>query len=64
MMYQEKLDTAINWLGERWVFHPARHIKRGDYRPQEIHKADVGETFRRELARIASEHHIIVKEIR
>jgi len=61
MNHQEKLDAAIDWLGERWVFHPARHIKRGDYRPQEIHKADVGETFRREWARLAQAKHIIVE---
>ena len=61
MNHQEKLDAAVEWLGTRWVFHPARHIQKGDYKPQEIHTSNVAETFKREWARLAQQSTIILE---
>lgn len=41
----DKLKAAVEWLGERHVFHPARHVKRGSYKMPEVHKVNVAKTF-------------------
>ena len=43
----DKLKAAVEWLGERWVFHPARHVKKGSYKMPETHKVNVAKTFAR-----------------
>ena len=41
------LKQAKEWLGERYVFHPSRHIKKGSYKAPEMHKVNVAKTFAR-----------------
>ncbi len=44
----EKLDAAVEWLGPRWVFHPARHVQRIPPEQQiTMHRADVTKTWQR-----------------
>ena len=61
MNYEEKLSAAIAWMGKRWVFHPERRIRKGDYTTPEIHKADVAATFKREWARLEQDKSQIVR---
>ena len=44
--YQAKREKAIEFLGKRWVLHPARRIQKLD-RPLKSRGSDVQETFRR-----------------
>ena len=62
MSYTAKLEAAIAWLGSHYVLHPDRRIKRGDYQPQEIHRADVALTFARVRERMAPEKRLIIQE--
>ena len=44
--YERKLESAVEWLGRRWVLHPARRIQKLD-RPLKSRGADLAETFKR-----------------
>lgn len=54
MSPEEKLASAINFLGERWVLHPSRKIPKGDYQPP-VMKANVAATFARVRDRLAGQ---------
>ena len=58
--YSQKLEAAISYLGPRYVLHPDRRIKRGDYMPQEIHGADVAATWAKYRAK--QEPSVIIRE--
>lgn len=45
-MSQAKLDEALKYLGEKWVFHPKRRIPKGNYETV-LNRVDVAETVRR-----------------
>jgi len=45
---QKKLDDAIDWLGEKWVRHPARRVPKGNYEVKTM-RCDVAATFKRVL---------------
>lgn len=51
---QKKLDQAIDWLGERWVLHPARRVQKGNYE-QKVMRCDVAATFKRLQKQMAKE---------
>ena len=58
---EDAIQKAIATLGERWVLHDARRIKKGEYTQPEVHKCDVGATFAREWAKIEQAKSIIVR---
>ena len=49
---QDKLDAAVDWLGERWVLHPARHVQRGNYEQKAL-KCDVAATIKKAQKQMA-----------
>ena len=61
MRREDAIQKSIAALGERWVLHDARRIKKGEYTQPEVHKCDVGATFARELARLEQAKSIIVR---
>ncbi len=62
MNMTERRALAIEWLGSRYVFHPDRHIQRIPESQQiSMHKANVGETFRKEWERLAQLQPLIVR---
>lgn len=42
-----KTRAAIEYLGPKWVGHPARRIKRGTYKEPEAIRVDLAATFAR-----------------
>lgn len=47
MINKLKLEEAKQWLGERYILHPANHIKKGSYKAPDTHRVDVAKTFAR-----------------
>jgi len=47
-MNDEKLARAIEWMGPRYVLHPANRVPRIPVsHQQELHRTDVASTFKR-----------------
>ena len=44
---EETLTAAKDWLGDKYVLHPSRYIKKGSYKQPAVHKIDVAKTFAR-----------------
>ncbi len=48
MSHQQKIEKAIAYLGSRWICHASRRVERLKQAQQsDVHKADVGATFKR-----------------
>lgn len=47
-MHEEKLNRAKEWMGPRYVLHPANRVQRIPLaHQQELHRTDVSATFKR-----------------
>ena len=44
--HQQKRESAIAWMGERWILHPTRHVQRlKDGAQIDLHRCDVARTI-------------------
>ena len=41
-----RLAAAIEYLGPKWVLHPARRIPKGSYKEPIVQRVDVAATFK------------------